>query len=138
MANQYSVHESLAAALQDGSLSVADGCRAIRALHGLSQAQLAELSGLSIKVVKSLESGKGNPRLSSLQALARVAGLKIAFVQPAMSVGLFKPSERVADESRRREADYAAVASGRQSERERDASNALRIGEVHVEWPDLE
>lgn len=137
MPNYRDVHGSLAAALRDGSLSIPDACRAIRSIHGLSQAELAELSGLSVKVVKSLESGKGNPRLSSLEALAAVAGLKVAFVQPALSIGLFKPSERVADESRRREADYAVVAAGEQSERERDASNALRIGAVHVDWPEL-
>lgn len=138
MVKRDAIQEALSEALQDGALGIADAVRAMRALYGLSQADFAKMSGLSVKVVKSLESGKGNPRLSSLEKLADVAGLRVAFVKPVASVGLFRPSDRVADESRRREADYAAVASGRHSERERDAHNAIRIGEVHVDWPELE
>lgn len=80
--NQTHVRTALESALAQGSLSLPEACRAIRGLRGLSQAALAEEMGVSVKVVKTLESGKGNPRLSSLNQLAEVAGLEVRIVDP--------------------------------------------------------
>lgn len=131
------VRAALQQALAQGLMPLPEACRAIRGLFGLSQADLADEMGVSVKVVKSLESGNGNPRLSSLAKLAEFAGLKVRFVQPRMDVGLFDPRERHAEEDRMRAADAAAVDSGRQSARERDRQNAMFIGESSYRLPRL-
>ncbi len=125
-------------ALEGGSFALADACRAIRAVEGVSQAALAARVGVDVKVVKSLESGRGNPRLSSLERIADSAGLRVAFVRRKEAVGLLDPAQRAADEHRYRVADAEAVESGRMSVRERDADNAMVIGPSSYELPELD
>lgn len=48
-----------------------------RQLLGLSQENLAELAGLSVRSLRDLERGVGNPSLSSLEQLADVLGLEL-------------------------------------------------------------
>lgn len=57
--------------------------QARKAAH-LTQAELAERAGLSRMTVQRLESGSLDPRLSSLQEIARVLGFELiaAPVQP--------------------------------------------------------
>lgn len=43
----------------------------------VSQEVLAELSGVGLRTLKQIESGKGNPTLSTLQKLADVLGLEM-------------------------------------------------------------
>jgi transcriptional regulator with XRE-family HTH domain len=43
----------------------------------ISQETLAELSGIGLRTLKQLESGKGNPTLSTLQKLAETLGMEI-------------------------------------------------------------
>ena len=56
-------------------------CRRIKALReaaGMSQQALAVAAGLSVSVVSQLEQGtKRDPRLSTVQALARALGVDI-------------------------------------------------------------
>ncbi|MEX1273578.1 MAG: helix-turn-helix transcriptional regulator [Gammaproteobacteria bacterium] len=131
------VRRALSNALARGSLALPDACRAIRALEGLSQAALAARLGVDVKVIKGLEAGQGNPRLSSLERLADAFGLKVALVRPSAEVGLLDPAQRAADEYAYRVADAEAVESGRMSVRERDADNAMVIGPSSYELPEL-
>lgn len=48
--------------------------RDIREKRGLSQRQLAERAALSFRAVQMIESGQSDPRLSSLEKLARALG----------------------------------------------------------------
>lgn len=47
----------------------ADQIRAARAIAGLSQRQLAEISGVGQQTIKSIENGTVDPRVSTMQAL---------------------------------------------------------------------
>lgn len=131
------IRRGLVSALERGSFALPDACRAIRALEGLSQAELAGHLGLDVKVIKALESGQGNPRLSSLERLAEAFGLKVALVKPRVEVGLLDPAQRAAEEHAYRVADAEAVESGYTSVRERDAENAMVIGPSSYDLPEL-
>lgn len=48
-----------------------------RSLLGLTQQDLADYTGLSLRIIKSIEAGKGNPSMSTLTKIAEVLGLEI-------------------------------------------------------------
>ena len=48
-----------------------------RALLGLTQQDLADYTGLSVRFIKSVEAGKGNPSIGSLEKIAQILGLEI-------------------------------------------------------------
>lgn len=48
-----------------------------RALLGLTQQDLADYTGLSLRIIKSIEVGKGNPSMGTLTKIAEVLGLEI-------------------------------------------------------------
>ena len=48
-----------------------------RGLLRLTQQDLADYSGLSLRIIKSIESGKGNPSIGTLRKIAEVLGLEI-------------------------------------------------------------
>lgn len=59
--------------------SFASCLRAARAKAGLTQERLASESGVSLATIRNLEQGhRGDPRLSTLTALARALGLTIS------------------------------------------------------------
>jgi len=43
----------------------------------VTQEQLAELSGVGLRTLKAIESGKGNPTIDTLTKLAEVLGLEL-------------------------------------------------------------
>jgi len=43
----------------------------------VTQEYLAELSGVSLRTLKAIESGKGNPTIETLNKLAEVLGLEL-------------------------------------------------------------
>lgn len=55
-----------------------------RAIVGVTQEQLAEISGVGLRTLKALESGKSNPTYETLSKLAEVLGmeLKLEVKQP--------------------------------------------------------
>src|SRR5690554_4192746 len=55
-----------------------------RQAHGLTQAQLAEKAGLSRMAVQKAESGSTDPRLSTLEVMARALGMEIMLVPAAL------------------------------------------------------
>lgn len=48
-----------------------------RCLLGLTQQDLADYTGLSLRIIKSIEVSKGNPSMSTLTKIAEVLGLEI-------------------------------------------------------------
>lgn len=48
-----------------------------RSLLGLTQQDLADYTGLSLRIIKSIEVGKGNPSINTLTKIAEVLGLEI-------------------------------------------------------------
>lgn len=48
-----------------------------REMLQVTQETLAELSGVGLRTLKQLESGKGNPTLQTLQKLADVLGMEV-------------------------------------------------------------
>lgn len=48
-----------------------------RNLLGLTQQDLADYTGLSLRIIKSIEVGKGNPSMGTLTKIAEVLGLEI-------------------------------------------------------------
>ena len=48
-----------------------------RFLLGLTQQDLADYTGLSLRIVKSIEVGKGNPSVSTLSKIADTLGLEL-------------------------------------------------------------
>lgn len=48
-----------------------------RSLLGLTQQDLADYTGLSLRIIKSIETGKGNPAVGTLNKIAGVLGLEI-------------------------------------------------------------
>ena len=48
-----------------------------RNMLGLTQQDLADYTGLSLRIIKSIESGKGNPSIGTLGKIAEVLGLEI-------------------------------------------------------------
>lgn len=48
-----------------------------RSLLGLTQQDLADYTGLSLRIIKSIEVGKGNPSIGTLTKIAEVLGLEI-------------------------------------------------------------
>ena len=48
-----------------------------RTVLGLTQQDLSDYTGLSLRIIKSVESEKGNPSLKTLEKIADVLGLEI-------------------------------------------------------------
>lgn len=48
-----------------------------RAILGLTQQDLADYTGLSLRLIKSIESDKGNPSLKNLEKVADILGMEI-------------------------------------------------------------
>lgn len=48
-----------------------------RAILGLTQQDLSDYTGLSVRIIKSVERENGNPSLSTLEKIADVLGLEI-------------------------------------------------------------
>lgn len=48
-----------------------------RAVFGLTQQDLSDYTGLSLRIIKSVESEKGNPSLKTLEKIAEILGLEL-------------------------------------------------------------
>ena len=48
-----------------------------RMLLGLTQQDLADYTGLSLRIIKSIEAGKGNPSVATLSKIAATLGLEL-------------------------------------------------------------
>ena len=50
-----------------------------RKVLGISQQDLAEMSGLGVATIKDIERGKGNPSLSTVARILDVLGMELVF-----------------------------------------------------------
>ena len=48
-----------------------------RAVLGLTQQDLSDYTGLSVRIIKSIENDKGNPSMSTLEKITETLGLEI-------------------------------------------------------------
>ena len=48
-----------------------------RTLLGLTQQDLSDYTGLSVRIIKSIETGKGNPSVGTLTKIADILGLEL-------------------------------------------------------------
>ena len=48
-----------------------------RALLGITQQDLADISGVGLRTIKLIETGKGNPALHTLQKVVEVLGMEL-------------------------------------------------------------
>jgi transcriptional regulator with XRE-family HTH domain len=55
--------------------TVGSNIRRLRSYRGWSQAQLAAEAGLSAAMIGTLENGRGNPRVTTLAAVAKALGV---------------------------------------------------------------
>lgn len=75
------VRETLADRLAAGELSIGEAVRLMRLATGMTQIQYAKLVGIDLRVLAAVERGEGNPRLDTLEKLARPYGLMVSFVR---------------------------------------------------------
>lgn len=48
-----------------------------RSVLGLTQQELSDYTGLSVRIIKTVEAEKGNPSLATLEKIAEVLGLEV-------------------------------------------------------------
>lgn len=60
-------------------MSLREVIKARRKVLGISQQDLAEMSGISLPTVKDIERGLANPSLSTISKLLDVLGLEIVY-----------------------------------------------------------
>ena len=48
-----------------------------RAVLGLTQQDISDYTGLSVRIIKSIEAEKGNPSLKTIEKIAETLGLEI-------------------------------------------------------------
>jgi transcriptional regulator with XRE-family HTH domain len=61
----------------DDAMEVGEKIRAARREAGITQKDLAELSGVSERTVRAIEAGTGNPSLRAVAAAAGAVGLRL-------------------------------------------------------------
>lgn len=72
--------DALHAGVADGSIGIAEAVRRMRHISGLTQPEFARHRGISVQALRQVESGKGNPTVATLDAIAGVFGLQAGFV----------------------------------------------------------
>lgn len=72
--------EELYAGLADGRIGLAEAVRRMRHLSGLTQPEFARHRGISVQALRQIESGRGNPTVQTLDAIAGIFGLQAGFV----------------------------------------------------------
>jgi transcriptional regulator with XRE-family HTH domain len=55
--------------------------RSRRILLGITQGDLSEISGVSVRTIKAIEKGTGNPTIDVLSRLLEAVGLKLTTVE---------------------------------------------------------
>jgi transcriptional regulator with XRE-family HTH domain len=124
--------EDIKAALEAGAFKPGAACRLLRKLHGLSQADLAAMLGVNLKVIRSIESGLGNPSFASVEKLGDAFGLDMVFIKKGAAAELLDVAARIQEKARSRAADARALAIGFVSESELNKKNALRVGRADI------
>jgi transcriptional regulator with XRE-family HTH domain len=127
--------EDLKEALEAGAFRPGAACRLLRQLNGLSQADLAAMLRVNLKVIKALESGNGNPGFASIEKIAEAFGLAVVFVKKDTVAEMLDGEARAREKARNREADAEASTTGKLSEQQINAKNALKIERIGSKIP---
>ncbi len=77
------VRETIADRLAAGEVTLGEAVRLMRLAVGMTQANYAKMVGVDIRVLIDVEKGQGNPRLDSLEKIARPYGLAVSLVKLA-------------------------------------------------------
>lgn len=75
------LREQLNAEIPSSDLSIGDVIRHMRLITKKSQSEYAKLCGVAPRALADIESGAGNPRLSTLQALLRPFACDVGVVR---------------------------------------------------------
>lgn len=70
-------------AITAGEVTLQHAVREMRALARMTQEEFAVHRGVSTKVIKEIEGGKGNPTVQTLNRIGEFFGLQVAFVRTA-------------------------------------------------------
>ena len=65
--------------VEAGRLSLRDAAKKMRSLSGLTQIEFAQHRGVSLKAIKEIESGAGNPTIKTLNQIAAIFALEVAY-----------------------------------------------------------
>jgi transcriptional regulator with XRE-family HTH domain len=68
-------------AINRGELSIQEAVKRMRKISRLTQPEFANHRGVSVKVIKEIERGVGNPTVNTLNRIGRFFGLEVAFVR---------------------------------------------------------
>lgn len=60
-------------------MELAETMKSRRKTLGISQQDLAEMSGVSLATIKDIERGKGNPSLETVQKILDILGMEIKY-----------------------------------------------------------
>ena len=74
------LREALYEDIRAGRLSLAEATRRMRKIVGMTQPEYARLIGIAPRVLMDIERGHGNPRLNTLEKLAKPFGLTVGFI----------------------------------------------------------
>jgi DNA-binding XRE family transcriptional regulator len=77
------VRETIADRLAAGEVTMGEAVRLMRLAVGMTQANYAKMVGVDIRVLIDVEKGQGNPRLDSLEKIAKSYGLAVSLVKLA-------------------------------------------------------
>ena len=66
-------------ALERGDLSLADACRMMRKITGLTQAEYAKITDVAMRTLVDLERGCGNPTIQTIEKIGKPFGLRVVF-----------------------------------------------------------
>ncbi len=80
------LRESLYVDIHAGRLSLGEATRRMRKIVGMTQPEYARLIGIAPRVLMDIERGHGNPRLNTLEKLAKPFGLTVGFIVASESV----------------------------------------------------
>lgn len=77
------LREALFEDIAAGRLQLPEAVRRMRRITGMTQTEYARLIGLAPRVLMDIERGRANPRLDTLEKLAKPFGLGVGFTYPA-------------------------------------------------------
>lgn len=62
-----------------GKLSLQDAVKKMRSISGMTQPEFAKHRGVSVRVIREIEAGAGNPTVKSINQIAGIFALEVAF-----------------------------------------------------------
>jgi transcriptional regulator with XRE-family HTH domain len=77
------LRDELTLSVDKGELNVQAAVKLMRKISGLTQKEFALHRGVSLKVIKDIERGEGNPTVSTLNRIGAIFGLEVSYVRSA-------------------------------------------------------